>query len=165
MASTNKGDSSGLYTLITGVVLVCLVSVFTVVGLLRLADALEPKVGDIVSFEHLGKLGPIAQEKIPASRVDNRASGTRCALDVRTMRASGGSIVIEALHLWPEPMYRVHWIGFHTSTGEEDCGAVADLALSRIQVVELMSAANSPTVPSEKAYPDLLSGIAVSALH
>ena len=58
------------------------------------------------------------------------------------MRASGGSIVIEALQVRAQRMYRVHWAGTHTSRGSADCGAVADLALSRVDIVALTYAAD-----------------------
>ena len=163
MAPTNRGDSSGLYILVTGVVLVCLVSALMVVGMLRLADALGPKVGDILSFGHLAKVDSFVQKKIVVNKVSN-SSTTRCNLDVRSIQASGGSIVIEAFQLWPEPMYQVHWAGIRTSAGGADCGAVADLLLSRSQVIELMSAANGPVIASEKVHPDLLSSTAIGAL-
>jgi hypothetical protein len=122
-------------------------------GLLRLVETLEPKLGEIIAFNYSARTGALMQEQIVVMKVDNALAG-HCILDPHIMRASGGSIVIEALQLRPEPMYRVHWAGFHTSAGNEDCGAEADLMLSRIQMVMMISEGNGRAITSEYAYPD-----------
>ncbi len=111
MAPTHKGDSGNLSTLAIGIVLFCLASAVTVVGFRQLVGRLEPKVGEILSFEHLGRLGPLVRQKIHARKLGDGG----CILDVDIMRTSGGSVVIEAFQSRTRPMYRVHWAGFHTS--------------------------------------------------
>jgi hypothetical protein len=93
------------------------------------------------------------QEQVLVMKVDN-ALAKHCVLDPHIMRASGGSIVIEALQLRPRPMYRVHWAGFHTSAGPEDCGANADLMLSRTQMVRMISEGNGQAITSSRAFWD-----------
>jgi hypothetical protein len=149
MAPVNKGDSSYVYGLLIVVALVCIIITLVIMGLQRLDDALAPQIGDIISFKHERSIGPNAQERITARRV-GRAPAVRCTLDERVLRASGGSIVIEALQSLPQPTYRVHWAGAHTSDGEADCGAVADLVLSRIEIVALMNAARGLTIDARE---------------
>ena len=163
MAPTHNDDPSSLNTLVTGLVVFCLASAVTVVGVRRLVERLEPKVGEILSFEHLGRLGPLLHQKIRALKVGADSAGS-CILDVDIMRTSGGSVVIEALQSRTRPMYRVHWAGFRTSTGEADCGVEADLMLSRSQLIRLMST-DELEAPSEKAHSELLSSAATSAIY
>jgi hypothetical protein len=73
-------------------------------------------------------------------RVDSFA-GRKCVLSPGTMRASGGSIIVEARSLTRPPVYRVHWAGGHTSRGAGDCGDAADLVLSRAELIKLANVA------------------------
>jgi hypothetical protein len=65
----------------------------------------------------------------------------RCALSPGVMMEDGGSLVIEARRLSRPPVYRVHWIGGHTSHGDADCGATADLILTRTELMRLANVA------------------------
>ena len=142
MAPTNKEDLSEVYTLLIGLSLLCLIVALMIAGLLRLADAMAPQVGDIVSFKHVESIGSVAQAHFIARRVGS-GSAAHCTLDEGIMRALGGSIVIEARQEWPQRTYRVHWAGTHTSNGEADCGTSADLVLDRVEMVALMYAAGT----------------------
>jgi hypothetical protein len=147
MASTNDGKSCDLYTALLGMVLIGTITSVGIVGLQRLADALAPQVGDIVSFYRTERGGTDTPTRIKALHTGGmRAVG--CILDVHVMRASGGSLVIEGLQFTPGRSYRVHWAGARTSDGGTDCGAAADLVLSRVDVVALKSAAGGPGIPA-----------------
>jgi hypothetical protein len=161
VAPTNRDGWSSFHALVFGIVLLCLIAALMIIQML--ADALEPKIGDIITFKHARAIAIVSQERILARRADN-PSVTHCTLDTRVMRASGGSIVIEAFQLRPEPIYRVHWAGFHTSSGDADCGAVANLMLSRVQVADLISAAGGLAITSRKVHSDSLWSAAASPL-
>jgi hypothetical protein len=147
-----------------GIVLVSLVAAIVVIGLLRLADALEPQIGDIISFDSRQRASIIAREEIVVARV-GEVPGADCVLDSRVVHASGGSILIEAYRPRPRPLYFVHWVGIHTSAGAGDCGSVADLMLSRMELAELMSAAAGSIVTSSSAFRDQLSVAAATTLN
>jgi hypothetical protein len=164
MAVTSKDRSVLMYNLAMGIALVGLLVATVVMGLLRLADSLAPQIGDIISFGNGRKLSTTVQQKIVVTRVGG-ASGADCVLEPRVLRSFGGSIIIEAYRLQPRRVYWVHWKGFRTSAGAADCGPVADLMLSRSEVVELMSAASGSVVTSPNALHDLLSSAAATSLN
>lgn len=151
MALNSGNRCDAVYALTAGVVLVCLVLGLMCAGLLQLVKALEPKLGEIIAFNDSGPTGVLMQERMIVRKLVDPVA-KYCVLDPPIMRASGGSIVIEALQLRPQPIYTVHWAGFHTSAGTEDCGAEADLMLSRIQMVKMISEGNGPAVSSKYAY-------------
>ena len=66
------------------------------IGLIHQVGEFGPKVGDIVSFDPLdARSSRDMQARLPAMSADGQP-GVACVLDVRTMHADGGSVVIEA---------------------------------------------------------------------
>ena len=53
--------------------------------------------------------------------------GVACVMDVRTMHANGGSVIIEAREPRASFGYRVHWAGPRSSDDGTNCGSSADL--------------------------------------
>lgn len=53
--------------------------------------------------------------------------GASCVLDVRTMHAIGGSLIVEARQPQPAFGLRVHWAGRRSAAEGADCGSSADL--------------------------------------
>jgi hypothetical protein len=129
MTPRRHGDSGPLDLLIA-MSLASAVALMACTCLMRIAQVTAPRLGDIVAFN--------AAKRDPAStvaRVDaapvGTASGATCQLDASTMLRSGGSLLVEARHPKQAREYRVHWAGSRTSPGTRDCGASADLMLSR----------------------------------
>jgi hypothetical protein len=69
------------------------------------------------------------------------APGRACILSPAVMGSGGGSLIVEARQLTSPPVYRVHWAGKRTANGSGDCGASADLALSRSDLMRLADVA------------------------
>jgi hypothetical protein len=103
-------------------------------------DDLGPRIGDIIRFNPATKISPDEHEPITVTP-DGVRTAVPCVLDPRTMLASGGSLVIEAVQPTPDPHYRVDWAGEHTSDGRTDCGADAEFLLSQPDLVALLLAA------------------------
>ena len=83
-------------------------------------------------------------------------------LDVRTMHAGGGSVVMRSREPRAGFGYRVHWAGTHSSNDGADCGASADLLVSREDIELLaMAAGGFGAAPSKHAA--LLLGSATTA--
>jgi hypothetical protein len=57
------------------------------------------------------------------------------------MVAGGGSLVVEARRMSSPPVYRVHWAGKYTSRDLHNCGASADLVVSRSDLMRLADVA------------------------
>jgi hypothetical protein len=140
MTPTHDDESNELYATLAGVALVGLILVLTIVSILRLADDLGPHIGDIIKFNPAKKISTDLQERMVVTPGGGLTS-IPCVLDPRTMLASGGSLVIEAVQFKPEPRYRVDWVGVHTSDGRIDCGAEAEFLLSKPDIVALLVAA------------------------
>lgn len=96
-----------------------------------------PSVGNIVVFRAVA--GATEWWHIDAKIAG--APGHGCVLSPAVMSAGGGSLIIEARRLSSPPVYHVHWAGRHTSSGASDCGASADLVLSRSDLMRLADVA------------------------
>ena len=88
------------------------------------------------------------QMTIPATLVSTGVSApakgalaVACALDPNTMAESGGSLVVEGLQTVPSLQYRIHWAGSATAKSNDNCGASADLLVSRTDLQRLANAA------------------------
>ena len=134
------GNSSGVSTVILGMVVLALAGTAGTIGLLREVGELGPKVGDIVSFDPSETVSRDVQAKIAATRAGDHA-GAACVLDVGAMHAGGGSVVIEARQQQTRGGYRVHWAGAHSSDDPAGCGASADLLLNQEDIEILAMAA------------------------
>jgi hypothetical protein len=103
---------------------------------------IAPKVGDILVFR-AGARVPIEWEFAAVTISDQLPIS--CNLRPDVMALAGGSLVVEE-RFANKRMYRVHWAGQHTSDGENDCGAVADLLVSRSDLQLLTNAVGGPGV-------------------
>jgi len=119
-------------TVLTYVVMT-LVCLAVVIGLcLRLAEQLEPTVGDIADFSL-----PHASQDMLAVNVTANAAGRSCVLASDVMVRGGGSFVIVARQPSGNGSYLIHWAGSHTSSGASDCGRSADLLVSKHDLLGL----------------------------
>jgi len=108
-----------------------------VVGLcLRLAERLEPAVGDIADFSSQ-RANP---DMLPVNVTAN-AAGRACVLASDVMERDGGSVVVVARQSAQDGSYLIHWAGQHTSNGATDCGGSADLLVSKRDLLGLVGAA------------------------
>ena len=126
----NDSKSSGIGTVLLGVTAVALAGMVGTVGLLQTVGDLGPKVGEIVSFDPMNAASRDMKVEITTVRADDR-SGTTCVLDAGTMRANGGSLIVEARLPQTPTRFRVHWAGGGSSPGATNCGAAADLLLTQ----------------------------------
>jgi hypothetical protein len=136
----NDSKSSGIGSVLLGVTALALAGTIGTIGLLQKVSELGPKVGDIVSFDPRESFSRDMKAEVTAIPVGARP-GIACTLDVRTMHASGGSIIIEAREPQNQAGFRVHWAGGSSSTEGNDCGQSADLLLSREDLEVLAIAA------------------------
>jgi hypothetical protein len=145
----NGDNSSGISSVILGVVVLGLAGTAGTIGLLRQVGEFGPKVGDIVSFDPREALSRDMQPKITATRASDHPGGT-CVLDVTVMHAGGGSVVIEARQPQTSSGYRVHWAGAHSSDDPANCGASADLLLNQEDIEILALAAGGYGVSARR---------------
>jgi hypothetical protein len=136
----NDSKSNGIGSVLLGMTALVLAGMIGTIGLLQKVGELGPKVGDIVSFDPRENFSRDMKAQVTAIPVGARP-GIACILDVRTMHASGGSIVIESRQPEIPAGFRVHWAGGNSSTDGNDCGKSADLLLSREDLEVLAIAA------------------------
>ncbi|HEY2617849.1 MAG TPA: hypothetical protein VGI78_10960 [Acetobacteraceae bacterium] len=121
------------------------------IGLIHAVGEFGPKVGDIVAFDPLDSISRDMHARLTAMPAGAHP-GAACVLDVRTMHANGGSVIIEAR----EPRtgtsfgYRVHWAGAQSSNDGGDCGSSADLLVNLEDVEVLAMAAGGYGVPASR---------------
>jgi hypothetical protein len=140
MVPTNGDKSNELHALLAGMGLVCLVIMMLIVGVMHLADEMGPRIGDIISFDPARTRSIDTATKITVFPAGASAS---CVLDLQVMWTFGGSLVIAATQLGPNPSFRAHWAGTRTSDGATNCGASADLQLNQADIVALKLAARN----------------------
>ena len=157
----NGGNSSGIASVILGMVVMALAGMVGTIGLLRQVGELGPKVGDIVSFDPLEAFGRDMRARVEAMPADQQP-GIACVLDVRVMHAVGGSVVIEARNQEAPGGYRVHWAGVRSSDESADCGASADLLVNRDDIEILAMAAGGYGVSARRPAASTLWGARAS---
>jgi hypothetical protein len=145
----NDGNSSGVSTIVLGMVVIALAGMVGTIGLLRQVGELGPKVGDIVSFDPLEAFSRDTRARVAAMPAASKPGGG-CVLDVRAMHAAGGSVVIEAKDPAASTVYRVHWAGPRSSDDSADCGASADLLLNQDDIEVLAMAAGGYGVSAKR---------------
>lgn len=127
--------------LITAGLLAVVVSLIGLAGAVRIAQtavAFGPNVGDIVQFDPRAYMPVDAQTEIVAIRPD----ASTCTLDVATIHADGGSLIVEQRYLADgDSHYLVHWAGKRTAARADDCGAQANLKLNDANLDMLAMAA------------------------
>ena len=127
--------------LIAGVIATLLASAAAVVAAARTID-LGPKVGDILVFRAGARL-PADWEFAVVTASDQLPVG--CKLQPVVMASAGGSLVVEQ-RTNNSRTYLVHWAGQQTSEPASDCGATADLLVSRTDLQLLSNAVGGPGV-------------------
>ena len=132
--SSQTSPTAGTVLTFVAMMLVCMA---TVIGMcLRLAEQLEPRVGDVADFSS----HQVSRDVLPVM-VTAKEAGHTCVLASEVMASSGGSFVIVARQPALEGSYLIHWVGAHTSKGKTDCGSSADLLVSKSDLLGLVSAA------------------------
>jgi hypothetical protein len=104
-------------------------------------DTFRPRVGDMVVFRPNSEDSDVWQLQVPATEVSGQSAGRTCILNPTVMAATGGSLVVEQRRDLSPPLYEVHWAGEHTEQGATDCGASADLTVTRTDLQKLANAA------------------------
>ena len=145
----NESKSSGLGSVLLGMAALALAGMVGTIGLLQHVGDLGPKVGDIISFDSQASFPRDMTARIDVTKA-GVAHGAGCVLDVTTMHAAGGSLVIEARQPHGQPDYRVHWAGRHSSNDAADCGSSADLLLNQDNIQILALAAGGFGVAATK---------------
>jgi hypothetical protein len=105
-------------------------------------DDFRPKIGDIVVFKQGSQDNDMWQMSIPATSVPALPEAVAdCSLDPNVMATGGGSLVVEGLQTEPSLRYRIHWAGAETARADGNCGASANLLVSRTDLQRLANAA------------------------
>jgi hypothetical protein len=138
MAQTNDHKSRDMSITLASLGLVAAIAAISVVSMLRMVEHFKPRVGDIIAFDASKKVSPESEPRITIGTPPIAS----CILDVRTMRKSNGSLIVEATGPDPALNYHVHWAGGPTSDAETSCGASASLSLSEVQITSLKIAAS-----------------------
>ncbi len=138
MAQTNDHKSHDPFVTMATLGIVATIAATSVLGMLRLVDHFRPRVGDIIAFDASKQVSSDPEPRIAVIL----PSAAPCILDVRTMRNSNGSVIIEATGSDPTVRYHVHWAGGPTSAPETSCGVSATLSLSEVQFTSLKLAAS-----------------------
>jgi hypothetical protein len=144
MTPSNDSHSTELHFVLLAIATVIVTAITLAAGLLRLADNLGPRIGDIIAFP-VTRIPSVSTTVIMVDPV-GASSRRPCVLDVPVMQRSGGSLMIEAMQFKPDRRFRVHWAGSRTSDGQEDCGGSADLLLNHFQITTLVFAAGGTGV-------------------
>jgi hypothetical protein len=130
MMTPRRHTDSGPLDLLIVTSLAGAVALMACTCLMRIAGVTAPRLGDIVAFDAAKRDPASTVAQVDAAPVGTTSGGT-CQLDAATMLRSGGSLLVEARHPKQTREYQVHWAGTRTSPGTRDCGASADLLLSR----------------------------------
>ena len=139
--------------LVPAALLAIVVSLVGVAGAVKIAQTavnLGPGVGDIVRFD--------PQHYMPVedhTRIDvTRANASGCVLDLDAIHRAGGSFVVEQKYVaGTDAHYRVHWAGWRSADGTDDCGRQADLRLDGTNLDLLAMAAGGWGAGHRQAAP------------
>ncbi len=127
LASGDTRDDLGWMTPISMFAIAMLSLVTFMIGLTRLAR-IGPDTGTAIVFDPSKAPRYWQEPELPARQVEGPAERA-CGLNPAIMIAGGGSMVVEAKEMSLPPLYRVHWSGARTTSGEKDCGRSADLVI------------------------------------
>jgi hypothetical protein len=145
----NHSNSTGAGTVLLSIAAVALAGMVGTITLIHQVGELGPKVGDIIAFDPLESISSDMHARVPAMPADGKP-GVACVLDVRTIHATGGSVIIEARDPQPGLGYRIHWAGRRSSDDGANCGASADLRVNLDDIEVLAMAAGGYGVPASK---------------
>jgi hypothetical protein len=105
-------------------------------------DEFRPKIGDIVAFKPGSEDTDMWQMTIPATLVSATGSpSAACSLDPNVMADKGGSLIVEGRQDEPTLQYLIHWAGSETARTSGNCGASANLLVSRTDLQRLANSA------------------------
>ncbi|HUB12149.1 MAG TPA: hypothetical protein VMB34_09335 [Acetobacteraceae bacterium] len=150
-ANNPHRKSEQLYPTLFGTVAAALSIIVIITASLRLADALRPQTGDMISFVASPSGVVTAQASLTVERA-GQSPVAFCMLQPGVMRQSGGSLVVEAVVNAATRRYRVHWAGGRTSDTGADCGRTADLLLTPGDIGVLLFAASAPAETTAEPY-------------
>ena len=145
----SDGKFSGVATVLLGMAAIALAGMVGTISLIREVGEIGPKVGDIVSFDPLDSMSRDLTARVTAMPADNRP-GVACVLDVRTMHAGGGSVIIESRQPLIPYGLRVHWAGTRSADDGTNCGSSAELLVNQDDIEVLAMAAGGFGVPASK---------------
>jgi hypothetical protein len=109
------------------VAMACLLATAIAVNAVVALAHATPRVGDIVAFAP----SAIEPEGETRSLLVHRQGQPDCVLDLKDIRHSGGSVVVENEVRGKTSGFRVHWAGDRTSAGTGDCGNDAELIVDQ----------------------------------
>jgi hypothetical protein len=125
----------------------CMVTVLIAMNAITELSHSRPRIGDIVAFT-ANPNQPVDGGRILTA---HRPEQFGCALDLNTLRHSGGSLLVEGERPWTPGNFSVHWGGERTSTDSGNCGADADLILEAHELDILAAAAGGYGVGRKQA--------------
>ncbi|MGA3403316.1 MAG: hypothetical protein ABSC95_29220 [Acetobacteraceae bacterium] len=137
----NETLSGTIDSLLTACTVVLLLASLGGLAMLFASLHIGLRVGDILVFKPEATVAdslPVTATR-SASLPQRSATAQTCTLDPAVMAHNGGSLVVETKSLI-QPVYGVHWVGAHTSTGAGDCGGSVDLTMSRMDLQTLVNA-------------------------
>lgn len=105
-------------------------------------------VGDIVSFTAIAAQ-PVGDD---TRLIVTRLNQIGCVLDLRILRKSGGSLVVESQINEVPGNFRVHWAGQRTSADAGNCGDSADLVVEGREL-DILARAAGGYGAGEKRFP------------
>jgi hypothetical protein len=135
MRTTNDRIARALLPVLTGAG--CMVTMLIAMNAITELSHSRPRIGDIVAFTATQEEPVEGDTRMGARRPDQFG----CALDLNTLRHSGGSLFVEGELPRAPGSFRVHWGGERTSTDTGNCGANADLILEAHELDILASVA------------------------
>jgi len=157
--NTHEHKASGVITVLLGVAAIALAGMVGTIGLIRSVGELGPKVGDIVSFDSRDPMSRDMRARVSAIPADN-LPGVACVLDVQTMHAGGGSLIVESRLSLNDYGLRVHWAGARSAPDGTGCGSSADLLLNSEDLETLAMAAGGFGTFASKHAHNALGGLA-----
>lgn len=95
-----------------------------------------PAVGSLLDFPAGHRVG-FGSPTLFVTRVD----GTSCALDIPTIRGSGGSLLVTERQTSDQLTLRLYWAGKRSAVGADDCGRNAELLVTKQDATALLHAA------------------------
>jgi hypothetical protein len=125
----------------------CMVTMFIAMNALSELYHSRPRIGDIVAFTATPNQPVDGGTVLTAGRPGQFG----CALDLNTLKHSGGSLLVEGERPWTPGNFSVHWGGERTSTDSGNCGANADLILEAHELDILASVAGGYGVGPNRA--------------
>jgi hypothetical protein len=137
----NEAASDTIDSLLTACTVVLLLASLGGLAALFASLHIGLRVGDILVFKPEATVAdslPVTAAR-SAPLPQQSAVAATCTLDPAVMAHGGGSLVVETKSL-VHPVYGVHWVGAHTSTGAGDCGGSVDLTMSRMDLQTLVNA-------------------------